>query len=224
MKVVIAVVVVVALVGSACAGPLQRTKRWSVHSAMREAAPGLTGLDLVDVLASAPDIRYTDWTKHLTAIKNSKFKACFITNLDPGFNLAEPEMEKITTEKVPDTVTSPQDVWYLRQKAGSYISPMCQQVDIYWLNAIAPPHPQGNKPAGELPQPIRVKANNSPLPITDRRAPPPVNVFRSQLASQNNVPKAPPPVSFYHQELANQNVPHIERVPQTPPPLALWKQ
>ena len=38
-------------------------RRWSVHTAVREPVPSLAGVDLIDVLAMSPDIRYSDWAK-----------------------------------------------------------------------------------------------------------------------------------------------------------------
>ena len=56
----------------------------------------------------AADFTRTDLTagilpsifQKLTAVKNSKFKACFIVDLDPDFNLLESEMYKTTSENV----------------------------------------------------------------------------------------------------------------------------
>ena len=140
-------------------------------------------------------------------------------------------------------IDSPPAYLELQQKAGPYITPMCEHMDIYWLNVVAPPLPVGNNHYVTLPEPIRVRVNDTPLPITAVKAPPPVGVYRQQQAEQTSGPKAPPPLALYrqqqaeqtsgpkappplalyHQEEANRNVPQTERVAVTPPPLALWK-
>ena len=125
---------------------------------------------------------------------------------------------------MPQVIDSPPAYSEFRQKAGSYITPMCEHMNIYWLNAVAPPLPVGNTHYTTLPEPIRVRINDTPLPITDVKAPPPVNVYRQQQSERNNGPKAPPPLALYQQGQANENVEQTERVAMTPPPLALWRQ
>lgn len=231
------VVIVVMVVGSVLSLPVDRRKRWSVHTTMSEPAPHLSGQDLIDVLAGAPDIRYTDWEKRLTAVKNSQHKACFIADLDPGFNLDSSEINRILTEFVPDGIDSPSAYNAFRQRAGAYITPMCQHMDVYWINNLAPPLPRD--PATRLPQPIPLAVDqppalngNSPPSLQSQhpQTPPPPAVYHQQQALINQgVPQTghmiftPSPPVVYHQ-LANQGSPQAGHLILTPPPLALYNQ
>ena len=53
-----------------------QSRRWSVHTAIREPAPSLAGQQLVDVLATSPDIRYSDWDK--VSVPSSLFLSTFL--------------------------------------------------------------------------------------------------------------------------------------------------
>ncbi|XP_033760953.1 mucin-1-like [Pecten maximus] len=96
-------------------------------------APQHEPVRLMDAIAEDGSVVYSDEASRLTSVKDNNFKACFITDLDPEWNLDINEKQELVDTHEPEIVRSPLQYENLKIRTGDMIAMMCKKSKIYWL-------------------------------------------------------------------------------------------
>ncbi|KAH3810185.1 basic salivary proline-rich protein 2-like [Dreissena polymorpha] len=112
----------------------------------------ITSRPVEDVLNGVDEsqARISDKTKKLTALRDSKIRACFINDYDPFWELEQHEREEFLRMA---SKCSPIQIEKLKAKAGEQITDYCKRrLNIIWLNQLddSPPPALGSP---RIPQP-----------------------------------------------------------------------
>ncbi|XP_021349764.1 RNA-binding protein 33-like isoform X2 [Mizuhopecten yessoensis] len=111
--------------------PLLVQSRFSNFEAV--PAPQHEPIKLMDAISEDGSVVYSDDTSRMTSVKDNNFKACFITDFDPEWNLDINEKQEVVNTHEPEIVRSPLQYEHLKVRTGDMIAMMCKKSKIYWL-------------------------------------------------------------------------------------------
>ncbi|XP_060083330.1 uncharacterized protein LOC132562595 [Ylistrum balloti] len=111
--------------------PLLVHSRFSDFDAV--PAPQHEPVRLMDAISEDGNVVYSDEVSRLTSVKDNNFKACFITDFDPEWNLDIREKQALVNTHEPEIVRSPLQFENLKIRTGDMIAGMCKKSKIYWL-------------------------------------------------------------------------------------------